>query len=170
MTATPIELATDVGTRLRERDEMIATAESATGGLVSSILTDIPGSSDYFNRGFVTYAYEAKTGTLGIDRAILDTQGAVSEQVATAMATSARDLAGTAWGLSVTGVAGPDGGSDAKPVGTMYIGVAYAAPWGSQESSVSARRYEFRGDRHSIKEQTAGQAISDLLTEIESRQ
>lgn len=156
-----------VGEALRERGETVATAESCTGGLVCSLLTDVPGSSDYLDRGYVTYAYDAKRTTLGISREALDEHGAVSEPVAREMARSARDHANTTWGISTTGIAGPSGGSEDTPVGTVFIGVAYAAPWSSGRSSASVSRYEFSGDRTAIKGKIARQALSDLLTQLE---
>ena len=164
------DVAVRVGEALESRGEMIATAESATGGLVCSMLTDVPGSSAYMDRGFVTYAYDAKVGTLGIDRALLDEHGAVSEVVARRMAAAARDLSGSTWGVSVTGVAGPTGGSKAKPVGTMHIGVAFAGEWGSQESFASASHYVFEGDRMAIKRAAAEQALADVFHAVQSRQ
>lgn len=159
-----------VGEALRAGGHTVATAESATGGLVCSLLTDVPGSSDYVDRGFVTYAYEAKTGTLGVDRATIDAHGAVSEPVAAQMASAARDLAGTTWGVSVTGTAGPTGGTSQKPVGTAYIGVAHAAAWGSGGSWVRVSRYEFDGDRGEVKRAAATQALADLLEAIDGAQ
>lgn len=158
-----------VGTALTKNDATVAVAESATGGLVCSRLTDVPGSSDYFDRGFVTYAYEAKTGSLGVDRAAIDTHGAVSRPVATQMASAARDIAGTTWGLSVTGTAGPSGGTAEKPVGTVIIGVAYAGAWGTNTTWVTAERYTFDGPRTEIKEKAASQALHDLLESIENQ-
>lgn len=158
-----------LGERLRDREETLAVAESATGGLVCSTITDVPGSSEYFVRGFVTYAYEAKTGTLGVDRESLDTHGAVSRPVAAEMATGCRDLASATWGVSVTGTAGPAGGTSEKPVGTVYIGVAHAGPWGSGDSWVEVERYEFDGDRLSIKSRAAEQAIADLLSAVNAQ-
>lgn len=157
-----LEIAESVGEQLRNRGETVATAESATGGLVASLLTDVPGASDYLDRGFVTYAYGAKTGTLGVDRGLLDEHGAVSEPVAAAMCESARDLAGTTWGVSVTGVAGPTGGTEAKPVGTTFIGVAYAGAWGTGTTYSTVTHYTFDGDRRKIKERAAIQALEEL--------
>ncbi len=159
-----------VGARLAERGETVATAESITGGLIASRLTDVPGASTYVDRGFVTYAYEAKTGTLGVDRALLDTHGAVSEPVAERMASAARDLAGTDWGVGITGIAGPTGGSKEKPVGTTYIGVAYAGAWGTHESFTVVTSHRFDGDRSTIKSAAADAALDALLTHIENRQ
>lgn len=166
MTGAAEAIEVRVGDALRARGETVAVAESATGGLVCSLLTDVPGASDYVDRGFVTYAYEAKTGTLGVDRAVLDEHGAVSEPVAAGMARAARDLSGTTWGIGVTGVAGPTGGSEEKPVGTTFIGVAHAGAWGSGDSYVTVSRSDFAGTRAEIKRQAADQALSDLLAEL----
>ena len=166
MAAEPIEQR--VGDRLAETDATVAVAESATGGLVCSLLTDVPGASGYVNRGFVTYAYEAKTSVLGVDRAAIDNHGAVSAPVARQMATGARDRAGTTWGVSITGIAGPGGGTIEKPVGTTYIGVAYAGPWGSQSSTVAVTGYQFEGDRRAIKRAAADQALTDLAAAIDT--
>jgi len=156
-----------VGAVLRERGETVATAESCTGGLVCSLLTDVSGSSAYVDRGFVTYAYDAKREVLGVSRESLDSRGAVSEAVAREMAAGARDHADTTWGVSTTGIAGPDGGSEEKPVGTVWIGVAYAAPWGSEASFSRAVLEEFDGDRLAIKRAAAEAALSELLGAIE---
>jgi nicotinamide-nucleotide amidase len=163
---TPIEER--IGDALREREETVAVAESCTGGLVGSMLTDVPGSSDYFDRGFVTYSYDAKMQDLGVAREALDERGAVSEPVARQMARGVRDAAGTTWGVATTGVAGPTGGSDEKPVGTVFVAVAYAGEWGTQESYATASRYEFDGDRREIKARIARQALRDVSEEVES--
>ena len=157
-----------IGDPLREADQKIAVAESCTGGLVGSLLTDVPGSSDYFDRGLVTYSYDAKLQQLGVSREALDERGAVSEPVAREMARGVRDVAGTTWGVATTGVAGPSGGTEEKPVGTVFVGVAFAGEWGSQESYATVSRYEFDGDRLAVKEQIARQALRDALAEIES--
>ncbi|MFW6321778.1 MAG: CinA family protein, partial [Halohasta sp.] len=127
-------VAEELGDRLRDRRETLAVAESLTGGLICSRLTDVPGASDYFDRGIVAYANDAKQADLGVSRESLDADGAVSESVAREMARGIRDTAGTTWGVSTTGIAGPTGGTEEKPVGLVYIGVAYAAPWGSGSS------------------------------------
>jgi nicotinamide-nucleotide amidase len=163
---TPIEER--IGDALREREETVAVAESCTGGLVGSMLTDVPGSSDYFDRGFVTYSYDAKMQDLGVAREALDERGAVSEPVARQMARGVRDAAGTTWGVATTGVAGPTGGSDEKPVGTVFVAVAYAGEWGTQESYATVSRYEFDGDRREIKARIARQALRDVSEEVES--
>jgi nicotinamide-nucleotide amidase len=157
-----------IGDALREADQTLAVAESCTGGLVGSLVTDVPGSSDYFDRGLVTYSYDAKLQQLGVARETLDERGAVSEPVAREMARGVRDVAGTTWGVATTGIAGPTGGSEEKPVGTVFVGVAYAGEWGTQESYATVSRYEFDGDRRAIKEQIARQALRDVLAEVES--
>lgn len=148
-----------VGRRLRETERTLATAESCTGGLVASLVTDVAGASDYFDRGVVTYAYDAKRELLGVTREALDEHGAVSEPVARQMARRVRDLAGTTWGLSVTGIAGPGGGSEEKPVGTVYVGVAFAGEWGSGDTYAAVERHVYEGSRQSIKEQAARGAL-----------
>ncbi|HKJ59164.1 MAG TPA: CinA family protein [Halobacteriales archaeon] len=158
-----------LGDRLREDGSTLATAESATGGLVASRVTDVPGASDYFDRGVVTYAYDAKRELLGVTREALDEHGAVSEPVARQMARRVRDLSGTTWGLSVTGIAGPSGGTPEKPVGTVYLGVAYAAEWGSEASYAEVERHEFEGDRTAVKSAAADGALELLLSHVESR-
>ncbi|WP_336345806.1 CinA family protein [Halalkalicoccus ordinarius] len=158
-----------VGEALREAGATAAVAESCTGGLVCSLLTDVPGSSDYLDRGFVTYAYDAKRESLGVSREALDTHGAVSEPVARKMARAARDVSDVTWGLSTTGVAGPSGGSEETPVGTVYVGVAYAGPWGTESSYATVSRHEFDGSRTEIKGKIARRALADLLDEIDDR-
>lgn len=155
-----------IGEALRESGATVATAESCTGGLICSLLTDIPGSSDYLDRGFVTYAYDAKREVLGVSRESLGAHGAVSEPVAREMARGARDVANVTWGVATTGIAGPTGGSEDKPVGTVHIGVAYAAPWGSGGSYSTVSRYEFDGSRTEIKGKIARQALMDLHGEV----
>jgi len=159
-----------VGDALRAADQLVATAESCTGGLIGSLLTDVPGSSDYFDRSVVTSSYDAKLEELAVPRERLDEEGAVSESVARAMARGIRDTAGTDWGVSTTGIAGPDGGSDEKPVGTVYIGVAYAGAWGTGESDAAVERYEFDGTRTEIKAQIARRALVDLVAAIDERE
>jgi nicotinamide-nucleotide amidase len=121
-----ITLAARVLELLRERGATLATAESCTGGLIASMLTRIPGSSDGFHAGFVTYANAIKHAVLGVDEHTLEREGAVSEAVVRQMALGAMERAGAEYAVAVSGVAGPDGGSDAKPVGTVWLA------WGSR--------------------------------------
>jgi len=133
----------------------LAVAESCTGGLVAERLTALPGASKYFIEGVVAYSNEAKTRTLGVEPILLLEHGAVSAAVAEAMAEGIRTRAGTDFGLSVTGIAGPDGGSEEKPVGLVYIALADAA-------HTEHRKLKLPGDRHLIRWR-ASQAALDLL-------
>ncbi len=160
-----------VGKRLRTREETLAVAESLTGGLVCSRITSVPGASDYFDRGVVAYSNRAKQADLGVSRESLDSGGAVSEAVAGEMARGIRDTAATTWGLSTTGIAGPTGGTDDKPVGVVYIGVAYAGPWGTESSFTRVDRHVFDGDREAVAHKSATQALhalDDALDIVES--
>ncbi|MFC7235622.1 CinA family protein [Halosegnis marinus] len=157
-----------VGEALRRADATVTTAESCTGGLIGSLLTDVPGSSDYFDRALATYSYESKMELVGVARETLDDHGAVSEPVARQMARGARDTAGTTWGLSTTGIAGPSGGTPDKPVGTVYVGVAFRGEWGTGDSFARVERYEFDGSRTEVKERIARRALADLLAAVES--
>ncbi|MHB9288293.1 CinA family protein [Halobacteriales archaeon Cl-PHB] len=162
--APPVEAR--VGEALREADDTVAVAESCTGGLIGTLLTAVAGSSDYFDRSLITYSNDAKQEVLAVSRESLDAHGAVSEPVAREMAQAARDTAGTDWALSTTGIAGPTGGTEENPVGTVYVGLAHAAPWGSEESATSVIRYEFDGDRGEVRERIARQALEDLLQAV----
>ncbi|MFC6755959.1 MULTISPECIES: CinA family protein [Haloarcula] len=158
-----------VGAALHERDETLALAESCTGGLVGSLVTDVSGSSTYFDRSLVTYSYGAKQDLLAVSREALDDHGAVSEPVAAEMARGVRDTAGTDWGVATTGVAGPTGGSPETPVGTVFIAVARAAPWETGESGCTVAQYEFDGSRTEVKAKIARRALADLLETIRSQ-
>ena len=141
-----------VGKRLRELDLRVATAESCTGGLLARRLTEIAGSSDYFDRGCVTYSNVSKTEFLGIPAELIREQGAVSEPVALAMAQGIRRFAGVHVGVGITGIAGPAGGSPEKPVGTVFIACA------TRDSKV-VERHLFYGDRTQIRENAAQAAL-----------
>ncbi len=140
---------------LQKRGETLALAESCTGGLLAHRVTNVPGASAVFLAGYVTYANEAKTDLCGVPAGLIEQQGAVSEEVARAMAEGARQRAGSTWALAITGIAGPGGGTAAKPVGTVFI--ALAAAGGS-----SVNGYNFAGDRESFK-QLATQTALNLL-------
>src|SRR5689334_22906054 len=133
-----------VGDLLRWRGYSLATAESCTGGLLAGGITEVPGSSEYFLEGVVTYSNKAKTRMLGVPAAMIEEHGAVSEPVACAMAWGVRRLAGSTFGIGVTGIAGPGGGSEEKPVGLVYIAMA-------DEDNVTARKFIFPGDRQFIR-------------------
>jgi nicotinamide-nucleotide amidase len=144
-----------VGRLLLERRLTLAVAESCTGGLLGHRLTNVPGSSAYFERGVLVYSNRAKQEMLGVPEAVLRAHGAVSGPCAEAMARGAATLAGTSCGLAITGIAGPDGGTPGKPVGTVFVGLAV-------EGRASARHFRFTGDRASIKWQST-QAAFDML-------
>lgn len=158
-----------LGDALRETDATLAIAESCTGGLAGSLVTDVPGASDYFDRAVCTYSYEAKMRLLGVSRESLDAEGAVSEAVAREMASGVRDTAGTTWGVATTGIAGPSGGTPEKPVGTVYVAVAHRGEWGSGETTTQVARHECDGDRLQRKERFARRALADLLAAVEDR-
>ncbi len=144
-----------VGLRLAVRGYTIATAESCTGGLIAKRLTDVPGSSKYFREGVVAYANETKTRLLGVPAELLARQGAVSAEVAEAMAAGVKARAGTTIGVGVTGIAGPDGGTEDKPVGLVYVGVA-------GDFVVTHRKFILPGDRDRIRH-LASQVALDLV-------
>lgn len=146
----------------RSRELTLATAESCTGGLVSAALTDVPGSSAAFLGGAVTYSNEAKSTLLGVDPTLISTFGAVSDVVAAAMAAGARDAFGVDLAVAITGVAGPDGGSKDKPVGTVWFGIASA-------DDVRTELRHLTGDRHGIRERATVFALDLLRRALASR-
>jgi nicotinamide-nucleotide amidase len=140
---------------LTDRGETVATAESCTGGLIARRLTELAGSSKFFIEGAVTYANDAKVRTLNVKQETLDKFGAVSAETAEAMARGMRERAGTDYAISVTGIAGPDGGTDEKPVGTVWFGLA-------DKESVKTIKLVFPGDRYLIRWRSS-QAALDML-------
>lgn len=148
-------LAEEIGRLFRAKKKTLAVAESCTGGKVGDMLTEVPGSSDYFLGGVISYSNDAKANILGVERETLKTKGAVSEEVALQMASGARRVLGADIGVGITGVAGPGGGTAAKPVGLVYIAVS------SGGASV-CRRNLFKGSRSSIKKQSAERALTML--------
>lgn len=146
---------TVVARLFRERGLTLALAESCTGGLIAKRITDLPGSSAYFSQGIVAYANEAKERLLGVPAELLLNFGAVSREVAEAMANGVRERAGCDLGLAVTGVAGPDGGSEEKPVGTVYIALADA-------EGCRVERFRFGGSRDKVRIRTAVMALDWL--------
>jgi len=155
VTNEPLEV--QLGKLLRERHLTVCTAESCTGGLIASRLTDIPGSSAYMQGGVVVYSNEAKQNLIGVRQATLMAYGAVSEPTAKEMATGARDLLKADYALSVTGIAGPGGGTDEKPVGLTFIGLA------GPNELVMAERFIWEGDRAANKRQSADAAMQMLI-------
>jgi nicotinamide-nucleotide amidase len=155
------KLAATVVARLIERQLMIVTAESCTGGLIAGALTDISGSSAAVHGGFVTYANAAKVGMIGVPQDLLDRHGAVSEQVARAMAEGARRTAGVDVAIAVTGIAGPLGGSDEKPVGLVHFGCATSSGTAHME-----RRFDPALGRADIREATVDAALQLALENL----
>jgi len=139
----------------------IVTAESCTGGLVAKLITDRQGSSQWFERGFVTYSNLAKEQMLGVNSALLKQYGAVSEQVAASMAEGALKHSQTHYALSITGIAGPGGGTDSKPVGTVCFGWAYLDQENGSVESITVTEW-FSGDREAIRNQSAAFALQEL--------
>ncbi len=155
-------LEQQVGRRLRQAGETLAVAESCTGGLIGHHLTSVSGSSDYFLASLVTYDNSAKTALLGVPEEVLKAHGAVSPQTAQAMAEGVRQAVEADYGLAVTGVAGPTGGTEAKPVGLVFLALADA-----DETVVEEQR--LRGDRAMIKERAAQQALYLLYRRLQAR-
>jgi nicotinamide-nucleotide amidase len=148
-----------VGQSLKMRGYTLATAESCTGGLLAGRITDVPGSSEYFLEGVVSYSNEAKIDLLGVPKKLIAAHGAVSEQVAGAMAAGIRKRAGSTFGISVTGVAGPGGGSPEKPVGLVYIALA-------DDSQNTTRKFIFPGDRQFIRTLAVNAALDMVRRRI----
>lgn len=157
------QLAIRVGNALRDERLMLATAESCTGGMVAAAITDISGSSAWFERGFVTYSNLAKTEMIGVPTALIEQHGAVSEPVAKAMAEGALRNSRAQVSVSITGVAGPAGGSEAKPVGTVCFG------W-SNRLHTTVETLLFKGDRDQVRTQAAAHALRTLLEFIDQRE
>jgi PncC family amidohydrolase len=153
------DLAGRLQARCLVRGLTVATAESCTGGLVAHLLTEVPGSSGYLRGGIVAYADDVKRAQLGVPGEMLAAHGAVSAQVALAMAEGVRARLGTDLGVGVTGVAGPDGGSESKPVGLVYVAVAGQGP-------SEVRRFHWAGDRSANKRRSAEAAIDMLLDRV----
>ena len=154
-------LATQVGARLKAQGLMLATAESCTGGWVAQAVTAISGSSDWFERGFVTYADAAKREMLGVSADTLARHGAVSEQTARAMAAGALAHSSAQVAVAVTGIAGPTGGSPEKPVGTVCFA------WSRKDAVLRAQTRRFEGDRESVRRQSGVGALEGVLALLE---
>ena len=150
-------LAAQVGELLRTNGQRLTTAESCTGGWIAQCLTAIAGSSDWFERGFVTYSNDAKVEMLGVEAGTLVAHGAVSEATAAAMAAGALRHSHADWALAVTGIAGPGGGSADKPVGTVCFG------WAAVDGRVDTQTVRFAGDREQVRAQSVAHALAGLL-------
>jgi nicotinamide-nucleotide amidase len=149
---------------LTARDATVATAESCTGGFIANKLTNVPGASRVFLAGYVTYANEAKTSALGVEPALVSSHGAVSEPVARAMAEGALRTSGAAFALATTGIAGPDGGTPEKPVGTVFVALA------GRGMTTIVQRHKFPTDRETFKNLTAQVALDLLLRRLDGRE
>lgn len=151
----------------RQHHTMLATAESCTGGMIAAALTDIPGSSDVVDRGFVTYSNAAKHQMLGVDPELISTHGAVSEEVVRAMASGAVNQIehdGGKIAVSISGVAGPGGGSDEKPVGLVWFGCASRM---GNRLRLTANHHFFSGDRHDIRNAATKHGLEMITTELQ---
>lgn len=158
--ATLLNLVRRLAAQLLAARKTLATAESCTGGMIAKCITDLPGSSAWFDRGWVTYSDRAKRQEIGVASGLLKRHGAVSEPVARAMARGALQSGRTDLSVAVTGIAGPDGGTDDKPVGTVWIAWAWRQPGGVK---VVSRRFVFSGTRDAVRRQTVAAALKGLL-------
>jgi PncC family amidohydrolase len=152
----------DIGRLLTQREQTLAIAESLTGGLVTSMVTDVPGSSAYLLEGIVAYANESKMERLGVAEDTLIAHGAVSEEVACEMAEGARSVLGADWGISTTGIAGPTGDTDDKPLGLVYYAV-------SSGTGTIVQRAVFPGDRSEVRRASAEAVLALLLETLGQR-
>ena len=160
MTNELIDLATRVGEALHPKKMMMAAAESCTGGGIAYTLTEVPGSGDWFDCGFVTYSNTAKNEMLDVPDAVIAQFGAVSEEVAAAMASGAVANSNADIAVSTTGIAGPTGAVPGKPIGTVCFGWARGDP-------VHTERLVFTGDRHAVREQAVAHALRGILRFVE---
>ncbi|HEX9672114.1 MAG TPA: nicotinamide-nucleotide amidohydrolase family protein [Burkholderiales bacterium] len=156
------KLAEEVGAALKARGLMLASAESCTGGWVSEAVTMVPGSSDWFERGFVTYTYISKREMLSVKEATLENRGAVSEEVVREMAQGALARSHAQVAVAVSGVAGPGGGTPEKPVGTVCFA------WGMKDGKPRSETMRFSGDRESVRRQSVEHALKGVLALLRS--
>lgn len=154
------QLSIKVGERLKARGAWVTCAESCTGGWIAKVLTDVAGSSAYFDRGYVTYSNSAKHDLLSVAEVTLDEHGAVSEEVVREMAVGALHAAQADFALSVSGIAGPDGGTAHKPVGTVWFGFA------TKSGQVTAHKCIFDGNRDEVRLQAAVFALQTLFDDF----
>jgi nicotinamide-nucleotide amidase len=161
MNEISLQLVQRIAAQLLQNQQKICTAESCTGGLIAKTFTDLAGSSDWFDRGFVTYSNQAKSDMLAVPASIIDDYGAVSEAVATAMASGALRHSEADFAIAVTGVAGPGGDSDEKPVGTVWIAIA------SRPQSLAIKCL-FAGDREAVRQATLLRALKEILAMLDA--
>ena len=151
------ELAAQVGVALRTRSRTLAIAESCTGGWIAKVVTDVPGSSGWFDRGFVTYSNAAKSALLGVRESTIVHHGAVSAEVVAEMVAGALERSPADVGVAVSGIAGPDGGSPEKPVGTVYLA------WALRDGPVHTEIRHFDGNRDDIRLESVAAALQGVL-------
>lgn len=154
------QLAEQTGERLKAADILLACAESCTGGFVSKVITDIPGSSEWFDRGFITYTNQAKQELLGVPAETVAEHGAVSEQTARAMAAGAIRHSQAAITIAITGIAGPGGGRLDKPVGMVWFA------WATRDGHIESESLQFLGDRDGVRRQAVAHALHGLLSRL----
>ncbi len=152
-------LAAQLGAQLQTLNAQVCTAESCTGGGIAEAITRVPGSSAWFEAGYVTYSNRQKTAQLDVPTQLFDSVGAVSREVVEAMAQGACQRSGAEYGVAVSGIAGPDGGSQQKPVGTVWLAIAV-------KGQLSSRCMQFSGDRDAVRRQTVCAALEGLLQVI----
>lgn len=162
MSNTFLDLAQHVGELLQARHLTLATAESCTGGQIAEVITTVPGSSNWFERGFVTYSNIAKREMLGVKAETLELYGAVSEQIAREMAEGALKRSHADLSIAVTGIAGPDGGTTDKPVGTVWFG------WARKGFETLVQLRNFSGDRLAVRDQTVEFALREMIKSMQS--
>ena len=155
-------MAERLGARLRDARHMLVTAESCTGGWIAKVVTDIPGSSDWFDCGMATYSYEAKQAMLGVRPETLEFHGAVSRETVLEMVAGALVHSGAGVAVAVTGIAGPSGGTEDKPVGTVWIA------WKRRGGYPLAEAFHFDGDREAVRRQTVAAVLGGLLERLDS--
>lgn len=158
-----IHLAQQVGELLIQRGQWVSVAESCTGGWLAQVMTSIPGSSNWFDCGYVTYSNAAKMQCLGVQAPTLEHDGAVSERTVCEMSEGVIAKGRTDYAVAISGIAGPEGGLPNKPVGTVWIA------WLAKEGSAVTRCFHFQGDRNEVRKQSVYQALEQLLLLIKSK-
>ncbi|HED12204.1 MAG TPA: CinA family protein [Gammaproteobacteria bacterium] len=156
------QISTLVGQELLRRQQRLITVESCTGGSIAQVITAIAGSSAWFEGGFITYSNASKVALVGVSAAVLASAGAVSAEVVEAMVAGGCQRIGAQWGVAVSGVAGPGGGTPDKPVGTVYIA------WQDGKQYIWSCRFFFEGDREEVRLQTVQAALQGLLSALRS--
>jgi nicotinamide-nucleotide amidase len=154
------ELAVELGNLLLSINYRLTAAESCTGGLLAACLTDVPGASNWFDQSWVTYSNQAKTTLVGVAPQTLEQYGAVSEQTVQEMASGARRRASADVGIAISGIAGPDGGTDEKPVGTVWIA------WSLSDQNVDSRCFAFTGNRQQVREAALLEALIGTIMRV----